>query len=84
MIVNVISLNLKRLIQVKGLLEKKYVVATARLESKEIVSLEALDEGSTPQFVRTVVFRLGKDEYDALGKPPVGSKLKLTVEPSET
>jgi len=60
-------------------LEKVYVLATARLESKDVVSLEILDQTSQPPIVKTAVFRIGTDEYAELGKPTVGSKLKVTV-----
>jgi len=64
-------------------MEKNYVIVTVRLESKEIVSMEMFDEASAPPTVKTVVFRMGKDEYKVLGNPPVGEKIKLTLEVSK-
>jgi len=61
-------------------LEKNYVIVTVRLESKEVVSMEMLDEASAPPTVKTVVFRMGKDEYEALGNPPVSEKIKVVLE----
>jgi len=65
-------------------MEKTYVIVTVRLESKEIVSIEMLDEASEPPTVKTVVFRMGKDEYEALGSPPVGEKTKVALEVKPT
>lgn len=62
------------------MMEKTYILVNARLESKEIVSLELLDESSQPSTVRTAVFRLAKEDYEALGKPSVGEKFSIKVE----
>jgi len=61
-------------------LEKKYIIATVRLESKDIVSVEMLDESSQPPIVKTAVFRFGIDEFEALEKPTVRQKVKVTIE----
>jgi len=64
-------------------LEKKYVIVAVRLESKELVSIELLDESSAPPTVKTAIFRLGIDDFQALGLPTVttkGEKLKVTIE----
>ena len=61
-------------------MEKTYVVVTVRLESKDIISVEMLDQDSAPPTVKTVVFRMGKDEYEALGNPPVSEKIKVVLE----
>lgn len=63
-------------------LEKKYVIAAARAESKDITVLEILDESSIPEkgYVKTAVLRLGTEEYEALGEPAVRKKLKITIE----
>jgi len=60
--------------------EKSYTLVSARLESKEIIVLELLDEESTPQTVLTTVHRIKKADFEALGKPTVGEKFKLTLE----
>lgn len=61
-------------------LEKKYVIVGARLESKDIVSLEILDESSQSPLVKTAVFRLGTDDYEKLGSPTVRTKLSVVVD----
>ena len=60
--------------------EKTYTLVTSRLESKEIVVLELLDDESTPQTVLTTVHRISKSDFEALGKPAVGDKFKLVLE----
>ena len=64
--------------------EKTYTLVSSRLESKEIVVLELLDEESTPQTILTTIHRIKKSDFDALGKPAVGSKFKLVLEEVKT
>lgn len=59
--------------------QKPYVVASTRLESKEIVSLELLDESSVPTAVKTCLLRISVADYENLGAPTVGSKLEVTL-----
>lgn len=60
-------------------LEKKYLVASVRVESAEITTMEILDESSKGA-IKTAVFRLSTDDFEALGSPNVRSKLKITLE----
>lgn len=65
------------------LLEKKYLIAAVRLESKEIVAIEIVDESSIAPLLKTAIFRLGVNDFEALGLPTVttkGEKLKVTIE----
>lgn len=64
-------------------LEKKYLIVAVRVESPEITLLESLDEASVPPIIKTAVFRLGREEYTALGEPAVRKKLKATIEVEE-
>jgi len=61
-------------------LEKKYLIVAVRAESPEITVLELIDQSSKPPVMKTGVFRLGIDEYDSLGLPPVRGTLKITIE----
>jgi len=64
-------------------LEKKYIIAAVRAESKDIVVMEIVDESSVTPTIKTAVFRLGVEEYRTLGRPTVGDvseKLKVTLE----
>lgn len=61
-------------------LEKKYLIVTTRFESKEVDSIELLDESSQAPVVKTAVFRIGKDDYKQLGYPPIGTKLNVKIE----
>lgn len=65
-------------------MEKTYLVVATRAESKDIISLELLDESSVPPIIKTAVFRLGKDEFEALGAPNVIHKIKVTLEKAQT
>lgn len=67
----------------EGKLEKKYLITNVRAESKEIMSLEVLDETSTPQAVKRAVFWLANDEYAKLGEPSINRRIivQVTVEP---
>lgn len=64
-------------------MEKKYLIASVRAESKDIIVMEIVDISSTPPIVKTGILRLGVDDYQALGRPTVGEsgeKLKVTIE----
>lgn len=60
-------------------LQKTYIIISTRMESKDIVTLEALDESSKAPLLKTLIFRMGKDDYNDLGKPPIDTKFSLSV-----
>jgi len=60
-------------------LEKKYIIVGVRSESKEVVAMEILDESSVAPVIKTAVFRLGTEDYKALGRPTVNANEKLKV-----
>lgn len=60
--------------------EKKYVIASVRLESKEIVSIELVDVASQTPVVETAFLRLKSEAYGALGKPTVGERLNVSFD----
>lgn len=62
------------------MLERKYLVVGVRVESKDIISMELLDEASAPPVVETAVLRLSKERFAALGKPTAESRLTLKIE----
>jgi len=63
-----------------GKLEKTYILAGGRRESKEIISLELVEETPQPP-LKTATLRIGlDDDFKALGEPTFTRKLKVTVE----
>jgi len=66
-------------------LEKKYLIATVRAESKEIVSLEIVDESSQPPVLKTAVLRISTEDYAKLGYPtPAKNKINVKIEVEES
>jgi len=62
-------------------LEKKYLIASVRAESKEVIVLEVVDESSEPPVIKSAVFRIGVDEYAKLGFPaPAKNKVAVKIE----
>jgi len=61
-------------------MDKKYVVAAVRAESKDIILMEIIDESSQGPILKTAALRLGTDEYEKLGEPTVRKKIKVHVE----
>jgi hypothetical protein len=62
-------------------LERHYLVTGVRAESKEIVTVELLDDKTSvvPNVVKTVVFRLGLDDFAELGKPTANERVVVTI-----
>jgi len=61
-------------------LTKTYVVVNVRRESKDMMVMELLDESSTPPNIKTAVFRMGVDDYQALGYPnPATTKVTIAI-----
>jgi hypothetical protein len=59
-------------------LEKNYLVTNVRLETKDGVSLELLDDSlpQVPGFIKRVVVWIPLTEYAALGKPAINQRMK--------
>ena len=57
------------------------LISGVRLESKELVMLEVVDDKtSKPPIVNKVsALRLGVDEYEQLGEPTVNKRLDVTI-----
>jgi len=60
-------------------MDKVYVIVSVRSESKDIISLELLDESSQPPVIKTAFFRLSPEEYKELGEPVVQKKIKISM-----
>lgn len=63
------------------MVEKVCIVVGVRVESKEVVSMELLDETSAPPVAETITMRLRTEKYEQLGAPAANRKLKVTIEP---
>jgi hypothetical protein len=64
-------------------LEKRYEITGTRKEQaapNELISVECLDPQSTPQSVQSAVFRLKKEDFDALGMPSTTQKCVITIQ----
>jgi hypothetical protein len=66
--------------------EKVYLVTNVRLEAKDLMAIELLDETSTPQtgmVKRAIFYMAANDDYLGLLQGPVPSKrVKVTITPA--
>lgn len=60
-------------------LTKTYIVVNVRRESKDVIVMDLQDESSTPP-IKTAAFRMGVDDYQALGYPnPATTKVTIAI-----
>lgn len=61
-------------------MDKIYTVVSVRLETKDVMTFELLDDESTPQVMLVTIYRIKPTDYPSLGKPTPGDKIKLSSE----